>query len=61
MNPIMLVVIATAALVAAGILLWKNWDKIKEVFGGIGDAITGVFDSALEGAKGFFSWIGDKL
>jgi len=61
-GPVGLAVIAIAALVAAGVLLWKNWDKIKaiamDVFGWVGDKI----DSMVDGAKvaidrliGFFS------
>lgn len=68
-NPIVLGI--TAAIIA-GIALWKNWDKvkevavglwekIKEVFGGIKDAIVGAFDDAKEKVKGFFKWIDDKI
>lgn len=71
-NPALLVALAVAALVAAGIALWKNWDTVKEkaqelwgkvteVFGGIRDAITGAFDSAKEKVMGVVDWIGDKL
>ena len=59
-------------LVAAGVALYKNWDKvkakagelwdgIKTVFGGIKDSIVGAFNSAKEAVGSFFSWIGDKL
>lgn len=71
-NPIGAVILAVEALVAAGILLWKNWDtvkakagelwtKVKSVFGGVRDAITGAFDAAKEKVKGFFSWLDDKI
>lgn len=71
-NPIGAVILAVEALVAAGILLWKNWDtvkakagelgtKVKTVFGGVRDAITGAFDAAKEKVKGFFSWLDDKI
>lgn len=71
-NPIGAVILAVEALVAAGILLWKNWDtvkakagelwtKVKTVFGGVRDAITGAFDAAKEKVKGFFSWLDDKV
>lgn len=54
-NPIGLVIAAIAALIAAGVLLYKNWDKIKaaaaslwssikKFFGKIGDYITGIWD-----------------
>lgn len=61
-----------AGLIAIGVLLWKNWDKVKEVagslwdktkevFGGIKESITGAFDSAKEKVGAFFNWIGEKL
>jgi hypothetical protein len=54
-NPIGLVALAIGGLIAAGVALWMNWDKIKvfavglwdklkEVFGNIRDFITGVFE-----------------
>ena len=71
-NPIGAVILAVEALVAAGILLWKNWDtvkakagelwtKVKTVFGGVRDTITGAFDTAKKKVKGFFSWLDDKI
>lgn len=71
-NPIGAVILAVEALVVAGILLWKNWDtvkakagelwtKVKSVFGGVRDAITGAFDAAKKKVKGFFSWLDDKI
>lgn len=71
-NPIGAVILAAEALVAAGILLWKNWDtvkakagelwtKVKTVFGGVRDTITGSFDAAKKKVKGFFSWLDDKI
>ena len=71
-NPIGAVILAVEALVADGILLWKNWDtvkakagelgtKVKTVFGGVRDTITGAFDAAKEKVKGFFSWLDDKI
>lgn len=71
-NPIGAVILAVEALVAAGILLWKNWDtvkakagelgtKVKTVFGGVRDTITGSFDAAKKKVKGFFSWLDDKV
>ena len=71
-NPIGAVILAVEALVAAGILLWKNWDtvkakagelqnKVKAVFCGVRDTITGTFDAAKKKVKGFFSWLDDKV
>lgn len=66
------VVLGLAAIVAAGVALYKNWDtvktkagelwtKVKTVFGGVRDTITGAFDAAKEKVKGFFSWLDDKI
>lgn len=71
-NPIGAVILAVEALVVAGILLYKNWDtvkakagelwtKVKTVFGGVRDTITGAFDAAKKKVKGFFSWLDDKI
>lgn len=71
-NPIGAVILAVEALVAGGILLYKNWDtvkakagelwtKVKTVFGGVRDTITGAFDAAKKKVKGFFSWLDDKI
>lgn len=60
-NPIGLVIIAIAALIAAGILLWKNWDKVKEkcleIFGAIKDFIIDTFNAI----KDFFVKTWDSI
>ena len=67
-----MIAIAIGAAVAAGILLYKNWDKIKEmasnlwgkikeVFGGIKDSIVGAFDTVKEKVGGVFDYIHQKL
>ena len=38
-----LVIAAIAAVIAAGVLLYKNWDTIKEVAGTIASAVSGFF------------------
>ena len=43
-----------AAVAAAGLLIWRYWDRIKAVFAGVSDAIG----TALQPA---FDWLGDKL
>lgn len=52
-SPITLVVLAIGALIAVGVLLWKNWDfigtKAKEIFGAIGKFIGGVFKGIANG------------
>lgn len=71
-TPIGWVVLGLAAIVAAGVVLYKNWDtvkakagelwtKVKTVFGGVRDTITGAFDAAKKKVKGFFSWLDDKI
>lgn len=71
-SPIVIAVGVITALIAAGVLLYQNWDtvkakaaelwaKIKETFGGIGEAISGAFEAGKEKVAEFFSWIGDKL
>ena len=67
-SPIGLVILAIGAVVAAGVLLYKNWDtvkqkagelwsKIQEVFGKVYDAITSPFKKAVDGVK----WAIDKI
>lgn len=71
-TPIGWIVLGLGAVVAAGVALYKNWDKIKqyagqlwdkvkETFGGIKDSIVGAFNSAKETVSGFFSWLDDKI
>lgn len=71
-NPIGAVILAVTGLVAAGVALYKNWDKIKqyagqlwdkvkETFGGIKDSIVGAFNSAKDTVSGFFSWLDQKI
>lgn len=71
-NPAILIALAIAALVTAGILLYKNWDTIKVkaqelwgsvkiVFGGIRDSIVGAFDAAKAKVTGVIDWIQTKV
>lgn len=71
-NPIILVAGLIAVLIAAGVALWKNWDtvkakaqalweKIKEVFGKIRDAIVGAFDTVKQKVKPVIDWIQTKI
>lgn len=67
-NPIGLVVIAIGALVAAGVLLWRNWDtvsakaeelwgKLKETFDNVKEWVIGVWDSIVDSIKGSIALI----
>lgn len=56
-NPIGLIVVAIAGLVAGIVLLIKNWDKVKEVAVACWDKIKEVW----QGAKDFFTGIGDSI
>lgn len=71
-NPIILIAGLIAILIAAGVALWKNWDtvkakaqalweKIKEVFGKIRDAIVGAFDTVKQKVKPVIDWIKSKI
>ena len=42
-NPIGIVIIAIAAIIAIGVLLWKNWDTVTEYAGKLWDKIQDVF------------------
>lgn len=44
-------VLAIGAVIAAGVLLYKNWDKIKEVAGKVGKFITETFSRAADNIK----------
>ncbi|EQF24686.1 putative membrane protein [Clostridioides difficile CD160] len=61
LGPFGLVVIAVGALIAVGVLLYKNWDTIKkkatEIFGYIKNFISGVCSKI----GGFFSSMGTKI
>ena len=50
-NPIGLVVVAIGALIAAGVLLWKNWDTVKEkaiaIWNSIKDFSIGIWEKIV--------------
>lgn len=50
-NPIALVIIAVGALITAGILLVKNWEKVVGFFKGVGNTIAGFFGFGEEATK----------
>lgn len=68
-NPIVLIILAIVALVAAFVILWHKcdafrnfwinlWDGIKNVVSGIGEWFGTVFTGAWEAIKGAFSSVG---
>ena len=70
-SPIGLVVLAITALIAVGVLLWKNWDTVKEkasqlgewlssIFNNIKSAITGAIDSAVNSVTSKFDNMREK-
>ena len=72
LSPMGLVVAAVVAIIAIGVLLYKNWDKIKawamKVFPAIWEAIKGAFAGVLEffagiwdGIKAVFAVVGEVL
>lgn len=71
-NPIGAVILAVEALIAVGVLLYKNWDtikagaqslwnKFKDVSIRIGTAFSGAFNKVKNAAKTALEWVGDKL
>ena len=55
--PVLIVIGVIAALIAIGVLLYKNWEKIKEVGKSVVDAITGFFKKAGSLGKDFVNGI----
>ena len=61
-NPIGMIVMGIAAAIAAGYLLYENWDELKTeagelweglkaAFGGVGEYVSGCFETAASGVK----------
>lgn len=57
--PVWIVIGIFAALVAAGVLIYKNWDEIKEWAGKAWGKITEIVGGAVDGIRNFFSKIID--
>lgn len=57
-NPITWIVIAVMALIAAIILLWKNWDKVTAWFksSGLADWFSNLWDSIKSGFDSVIQW-----
>ena len=64
-SPITLTILAIGALIAIGVLLWKNWDKIaefgKKAFGGLGDFVSGITKGIGDGLKNMANGVIDAL
>lgn len=58
-GPVWIVIGIFAALVAAGVLIYKNWDEIKEWAGKAWGKITEIVGGAVDGIRNFFSKIID--
>ena len=57
--PLVLIVAAVAAVIAIGIALWRNWDRISEfarkIWGEIRDTIVGFAKRIYDGVVGWFT------
>lgn len=71
-NPVGFVITVLEALIAVGVLVYKNWDwlkagaqslwnKFKDVSIRIGNAFSGAFNKVKNAAKPALEWVGDKL
>jgi len=60
-SPFGLVVVAIAAAIAAGVLLYKNWDKVKEVAGIVASAVVGFFKAMGEGVSALLTDLKDTF
>lgn len=58
-SPVTLVILAIAALVAAGVWLYQNWDKVKEKAGQLGEWLGGVWSNISTGVGNFIAGIKD--
>lgn len=60
-TPIVIIIAAIAALIAIGVLLYKNWDKIKEGASKVWDGVKLAFNTGISFAKtlvnGFISFV----
>ncbi|KAF0226181.1 MAG: hypothetical protein FD179_1012 [Erysipelotrichaceae bacterium] len=64
-SPITLVILGIGALIAIGVLLYKNWDTVsafgKKIWGGIGDFVGGIIDGIGSSMKKMANGVIDAL
>lgn len=64
-NPITWIVIAVVALIAALILLWKNWDQVsaflQTTWTTVCNAVTAGIDWIKQGFQSVIDWISEKI
>lgn len=67
-NPIGAVIIAIVALIAVGVLLWKNWDTVKDVLSGVWDwmktafgAVKDFIGNRVSDIAGFFTGLPGRI
>ncbi|MBM3131953.1 MAG: hypothetical protein FJZ95_02825 [Chloroflexi bacterium] len=67
-SPITLVVLAVAGLTAAGIALWRNWEKVVDGLKWVWNQIVNIFTlqirlclNMLDKFIGWIPWLGDKV
>lgn len=56
-----LVIAAIAAVIATGVLLYKNWDKVKEVAGIVASAVVNFFKAMGEGVSALLTDLKDTF
>jgi len=60
-SPIGLVILAVMALIAVGVLLYKNWDTVKAKASELWSGIKSGFESMVKGISNFGKRIGDSI
>lgn len=64
-SPVTLVILAIGALIAVGVLLWKNWDTIKEKAGQLKEWLVqkweGIKEKTAESWENIKKWITEKF